>query len=124
MRNILLACITCIVLAQVTSGQVQPPADAGGTDICPQDRVCITVEQARQALIDADTVKAQAVEIKALNDAIDQYKAEIANLRIELAKMTGDKTGAEQMIVRLSAMVDLLLKSTKKKCLPFSVCIG
>lgn len=82
---------------------------------CPPDRVCLTVEQARQALIDSDTVKAQSIEIKAKTDAIELYKAEIANLRIELAKMTGDKTGAEQMIVRLTAIVDFMLKNGRTK---------
>lgn len=91
---------------------------------CPPDRVCITVDEARKALIDADTVEAQVKEIEAKDATIEQLRGEIGRLRIELAKTVGDKTGAEQMIVRLSAMVDLLLKSTKKKCLPFSVCIN
>lgn len=95
---------------------------AAQTD-CPPDKVCLTVEQARQALIDSDTVKAQAVEIKALKDARELDKAELQNLRIELAKMTGDKTGAEQMVVRLTAIIDVLLKGQKKKCMPFSVCL-
>lgn len=112
-KIILLTLTICFVLAHAANGQ-----DAGGTPtapVCPAGKVCITVEQARQALVDADTAKAQAVEIKALNDAIDQYKAEIANLRIELAKMTGDKTGAEQMIVRLTAIVDFMLKNGRTK---------
>lgn len=90
---------------------------------CPKTLVCITVEQARQALIDSDTVKAQAIEIKALKDARELDKAELQNLRIELAKIMGDKTGAEQMVVRLTAIVDVLLKGQKKKCMPFSVCL-
>lgn len=82
---------------------------------CPENRVCVTVEQARQALIDADTVKAQATEIVAKDQAILDLKAELANLRIELAKTTGEKTGSDQMVVRLTAIVDILLKSTRKK---------
>ena len=106
MKIIFLALAVFAIFAVETNAQ---------TAECPADKVCVTVEQARQALIDADTVKAQAAEIKALNDAIDQYKAEIANLRIELAKMTGDKTGAEQMIVRLTAIVDFMLKNGRTK---------
>jgi hypothetical protein len=89
-------------------------ANAQRTD-CPPDRVCITEAQARQALIDADTVKAQAAEIAAKDQAITDLKAELANLRIELAKTTGEKTGAEQQVVRQSAIVDLLLKYTRPK---------
>ncbi|HLA96622.1 MAG TPA: hypothetical protein VK612_12940 [Pyrinomonadaceae bacterium] len=94
----------------------------GQTADCPADRVCLTVDQARQALVDSDTVKAQALEITVLDKTVSDLRDEIGRLRIELAKMTGDKTGAEQMIVRLTAIVDLLLKQTRKKCLPFSVC--
>ncbi len=82
---------------------------------CPPDKVCITVEQARQALIDSDTVKAQQELIKARDTAIEQYKAEIANLRIELAKMSGDKTGSEQMVVRLTAIIDFMMKNGRTK---------
>jgi ribosome maturation protein Sdo1 len=89
-------------------------ANAQQTD-CPPSKVCISLEQARQALIDSETVKAQATELAAKDQAIADLKAELANLRIELAKSTGEKTGAEQMVVRLTAIVDLLLKSTRKK---------
>lgn len=91
---------------------------------CPVDKVCITIEQARQALIDSDTVKAQKLQIDAQEKTIEGLRQELQNLRIELAKTVGDKTGAEQMIVRLTAIIDVLLKGQKKKCFPFSICIG
>lgn len=91
---------------------------------CPADKVCISVEQARQALIDADAVKAQAAELAALKQAKVDLEAEINRLRVELARIMGEKTGADQQVVRMTAIIDVLLKNQKKRCLPFSICIG
>lgn len=88
---------------------------AGYSQDCPPNMVCITREAAVQALKDSDTVKAQESEIKAKDQAIKDLEKIIVDLKIELAKMTGDKTGAEQMVVRLSAIVDVLIKNTRKK---------
>lgn len=115
MKNTLL--ILLLLTVTVLSANAQSTAP-----VCPPERVCISVEQARQALIDADTVRAQTAEIAAKETVIEELRAEIGRLRIELAKMTGEKTGADQANVRLTAIVDLLLKSAKKKCMPFSVC--
>jgi ribosomal protein L29 len=104
----------CLVISILLLAGAYGAAAQTSTD-CPPDRVCITTAQARQALLDADAVKAQATEIAVKDQAINDLKAELANLRIELAKSTGEKTGAEQMVVRLTAIVDLLLKSTRKK---------
>jgi hypothetical protein len=89
---------------------------------CPPDKVCISLEQARQALLDSDTVKAQASEIAVLKQAVEDHKKLESDLKIDLAKMTGEKTGADQMVVRLTAITDILLKNTKKKCMPLSIC--
>jgi hypothetical protein len=107
--------IRLLIILAVTIWLSLTASNVSAQTECPPDKVCLTIEQARQALIDSDTVKAQQVEIKAQKDAIELYKAEIANLRIELAKMTGDKTGAEQMIVRLTAIVDFMLKNGRTK---------
>ena len=49
-------------------------------------------------------------------------KSSTGRVTIEIAKAIGEKTGSEQMVVRLSALLDLALKNTRKKCMPFSVC--
>jgi hypothetical protein len=90
-------------------------AVAGYAQECPAGKVCISPEAARKALEDSDTAKAQAVEIRVKDDAITAYKAELATLRTELAKAVGEKTGAEQMNVRLTAIIDILLKSVRPK---------
>lgn len=88
---------------------------AGYSQDCPPDKVCITREAAVQALKGSDTVKAQADEIKAKDQAINDLKNVIKGLEIDLAKMSGDKTGAEQMVVRLTAIVDFMLKNGRTK---------
>lgn len=90
---------------------------------CPPDKVCISPEAARKALQDSDTVQAQAKEIAAKDQAFADLQKELNVMRIELAKAIGEKTGSEQMVVRLTAIVDVLLKGQKKKCMPFSVCL-
>lgn len=82
---------------------------------CPQGRVCLTVEQARQALIDSDTVKIQAARIADLEKTVVEITDKLHKLEIETAKMSGDKTGAEQMIVRLTAIIDFMLKNGRTK---------
>lgn len=80
-----------------------------------QDTVTISRDAALKCLTDSDTVKAQATEITVLKQAISDHKDVQTNLKIELAKMSGEKTGAEQMNVRLTAIVDILLKSVRPK---------
>jgi predicted Mrr-cat superfamily restriction endonuclease len=82
---------------------------------CPAGKVCISVEQARQALLDADAVKALTAENAVLKQAnVDHVKLE-ADLKIEMARIMGEKTGADQMVVRLTAVVDILLKNVRPK---------
>ena len=101
--------ILCLVLFVSVVSHAQTATD------CPADKVCLTVQQARQALIDADTVKAQKIQVEAQEKTIEGLRDELDRLRIELAKLTGDKTGAEQMNVRLTAIIDLLLKNVRPK---------
>lgn len=90
----------------------------------PQDAVCVT----RQDLIRFLQTDDQNTALKAENDAVkkatEDLKKEIYRLQTELAKTTGELTAQQQMVVRLSAVLDLALKNTRKKCLPLSVCIN
>jgi hypothetical protein len=88
---------------------------AGHSQDCPAGMVCISPAAAVQALKDSDEVKAQKVEIAAKDQAIKDLEKIIVDLKIELAKMSGDKTGAEQMIVRLTAIIDFMLKNGRVK---------
>lgn len=112
MNKLLLSISVALVFAISAVGQ---------TD-CPADKVCISREAAIKALQDSDTVKAQAAEIRVKDSAIDALKAEVAKMQIELAKTTGELTGSQQMVVRLTAITDILLKNSKKRCAPLSIC--
>jgi hypothetical protein len=89
---------------------------------CPADKVCISREAALKALADSDQVKADAVAITGYKQAIDDLKELLNKMRVEYAEARGELTAVKQNAVSDRAIIDLLLKNTKKKCLPFSVC--
>jgi len=89
---------------------------------CPENMVCISPAAARKALVDADTVKAQAEQIKALEQAVKDAQDNTHKMAIEFAKVSGELTATKQNAISDRAIIDLLLKSAKKKCMPFSVC--
>lgn len=88
---------------------------AGYSQDCPPDKVCITPEAARKALRDADENTALKAEIQVKDQALIDERGVSTGLKIDLAKMTGDKTGAEQMVVRLTAIIDFMLKNGRVK---------
>ena len=90
---------------------------AGGLTANAQtgETVTISKEAAIKCLQDSDALKAADVEKAALKQAIDDYKKLVGDLKIEIAKLSGEKTGPDQMVVRLSALLDFAIKNTKKK---------
>ena len=89
----------------------------------PQNCVLITREAAIKALNDSDRVKALEAEIKVKDEAYDAQKDLLNQMRIEFAAKSGENTALKQNAVSDRAIIELLLKNTKKKCLPFSVCV-
>lgn len=67
---------------------------------------CADAFTERKALRDELAVKTQAIA---------DLKEEITRLKIELSKLTGEKNGADAMVIRLTAITDLLLKSVRPK---------
>lgn len=98
------------------------PALVYSQDVCPPDKVCITREAAIKALADADKVIALEAEGKAKDEAIGGLRKELNDMRIEFAATRGELSGIKQNAVQDRAIIDLLLKSAKKKCMPFSIC--
>lgn len=88
---------------------------------CPPDKVCISPEAARQALEDSDTVKAQKAEIATLRQAIEDFRKELNNMRIEFARVSGEATALKQNAVSDRAIIDILVKNSRKRCAPFSI---
>jgi len=88
---------------------------------CPPDKVCISPEAARQALEDSDTVKFQKTEIATLKQAVEDFRKELNNMRIEFARASGENTALKQNAVSDRAIIEILLKNSKKRCAPFSI---
>jgi hypothetical protein len=118
----ILGIIAFLVLFFGGTFHVAAQADEGVRVPCPADKVCISREAALKALADADQVKADAVAIVGYKQAIDDLKELLNKMRIEFAETSGELTAVKQNAVSDRAIIDLLLKSTKKKCLPLSIC--
>jgi len=103
-----------------TTGQNSPCANVP----MPGETVCITRQDLIRFLQTDDENTALKAANKDIKQAAEELKKEIYRLQTELAKTTGELTAQQQMTVRLSAVLDLALKNTRKKCLPFSVCIN
>lgn len=84
---------------------------------CPHADGCAVISRgaAIKALEDSDKVKSLTAEVLVKDQAIADLRKEVGTMQIELAKVSGEKTGAEQMNVRLTAIVDILLKNVRPK---------
>ena len=124
--------VTILLLAALWSfaQETKPtPATTAQNNPCanvsmPQDAGCVTRQDLIRFLQTDDENTALKAENDAVKKAAEDLKKEIYRLQTELAKTTGELTAQQQMVVRLSAVLDLALKNTRKKCLPFSVCIN
>ena len=94
----------------------------GAYSQCPTDMVCISPEAARKAIVDADTVKAQALEIKALEQAVRDAQDNAHKMAIEFAKVSGENTALRQNDVSNRAIIAAIIPLMRKKCMPLSVC--
>lgn len=83
----------------------------------PSDASTVTISRAAaiKCLEDSDTVKAQAKELTAKDQAINDLKAIISDLKVELAKTTGENTALKSAAVRTDAIIDALLRNYKAR---------
>lgn len=88
------------------------PASAQTTE---SPKVCISPDAAKMCLANSDLVEAQKKQIAVLDQAILDLKAEVLKMQIEVAKLTGEKTGLEKQAVRDAAIIEMLLQNVKKK---------
>lgn len=88
---------------------------AGQNTDCPADKVCISREAAVKLLQADDRAKALEAENAVLKQAVEDHKAIETTLKIELAKMSGELTGSQQMNVRQTAIIDVLIKFVRPK---------
>lgn len=79
------------------------------------ETVTISREAAVKCLENADRLKAVEAESATKDAAIADLKAMIADLKIEFARVSGEKTQLETTLVRYNALIDILIKSARPK---------
>jgi hypothetical protein len=91
---------------------------------CPHPSGCVTISRdaAVKALADSDRVAALEAEVQVKDAAIASFRDELNTMRIEFARVSGEATGLRTAAARDAAIIELLLKYSKKKCLPLSIC--
>jgi hypothetical protein len=82
---------------------------------CPPDKVCISPDAAKKALQDSDAKAALEAENTVLRQSIDDLKKVITDLKVELARTTGQLTGEQAANIQNRAIIELLLKSVRPK---------
>jgi hypothetical protein len=94
------------------------------TSDCPPNMVCLPEASAKKMIQDLDKIPALEAKDKINEQAILDLKAELENMRREFIRVSSENTQLKQQQVRDAAIIDLLLKNTKRKCYPFSICVG
>ncbi len=116
-RPLILLILVGLGVIATVHGQECPP------DKFPTGCVVISPEAARKALADSDTVDAQKKEIAVKDQAIADLKKLLDEMRINFAAISGENTALKQNAVSDRAIIELLLKNTRKKCLPLTICL-
>jgi predicted nucleic acid-binding Zn-ribbon protein len=88
---------------------------------CPADRICITREAAIAAAEAAKERDALKLQKTADDKAFDDLRKELNEVRVRLGFAQGEATALRQNAVQDRAIIAELLKSTKKKCYPFTL---
>lgn len=114
--------ISLILFAFSVSAQTATP-DTPNAE-CPADKVCISREAAIKAVETSKERDALKEQLKSEQQAVEDMRKELNEMRVKFAAASGELSGLKQNAVQDRAIIEVLLKSQKKKCLPFSVCIG
>lgn len=114
LKTVLVLITLVILIGRAQAQDACPPMPSG--------YLCLPRAVALKALEDADVRKALEAEKVQLNQAIEDIRKELNNMRIEFARVSGENTALKQNAVSDRAIIDLLLKNTRKKCLPLSIC--
>ena len=107
--------IFLIVFAAGVRGQT-PQAE------CPSGMICLTREAAQKALEAGDKAKALEAELATQKQAYEKMRDALNDMRIQFASVSGENTALKQNAVSDRAIIEVLLKATKKKCFPLSIC--
>lgn len=122
----LILLVTFIILSTCTYAHAQTE--------CPANFVCITQEAANRAAQNARELEAQKQKVIVLESALvekdknvaeiqlakdkneAELKAALTETQTKLATATGQLIGAEATNVRLTAIIDFMLKNGRSKC--------
>lgn len=88
------------------------------TDPCPQmpeGWLCIPRAVAVKALEDSDARKALETENQKLNQAIEDMRKALNDMRVQFATASGENTILKQQQVADRALMTVLIQNTKKK---------
>jgi len=105
MRNILIIAISFFIFGITANAQTA----------CPENLVCISREAALKALADSDENKALKAEVAVKNQAIEDFRKELNNMRIQFAEKSGENTALKQNSVSDRALIEILIKYARPK---------
>lgn len=91
---------------------------------CPPDKVCLSRAAAEKAVETVKELDATKVQLAAEKQAVEDLRKELNEMRVKFAEVSGELSGIKQNAVQDRAIIEMLLKSVKRKCLPLSVCIA
>jgi hypothetical protein len=97
-----------ILALLILAGALTAHAQTGET-------VTISKEAAVKCLQDSDRVKALETENAALKQALDDEKKLYTDLKVDFAKVSGEKSQLEADRVRWTAVIDVLIKNSRPK---------
>jgi len=90
---------------------------------CVENCVTISRDAAIKAVETSRERDALKIQLATEKQAFDALRNELNEMRIKFAAVSGELSGIKQNAVQDRAIIDLLLKNTKRKCLPFSICL-
>lgn len=132
----ILGVFSILMLASAAFAQTACPATMPAGTVCisqtaaniaAEDHRVRTAQESeiatlKQSLLDKDATAADIKKTAAANEA--DLKAALVKTQTDLATATGQVISLQAQTVRDAAIVDVLLKNSRAKCLPFSICIG
>lgn len=84
-------------------------------------KICISREAAESCAVNTEKAKAQESQIEALEQANRDKDRIINELKIEIARLTGQLTATQQQVVLSQTVIDFLLRNGRKKCGPLNL---
>ena len=109
-----------IFTAAITAFAIMANAQsANDCPTMPSGYACVSVDSIRNALADAEKVKALEAEINTLKDAVLKQREAAVDVRVELAKTIGQLTATQAEIIACRSVNEVLIRQTRNKRVGF-----